>query len=263
MHGRMTGKADANKTESSARKSKGTGSTGTASQPVKERVSLLLEELKRLGTPNRREEMETRYGIKTQRAFGTAMSDMQKIARRNGPDHSLAAGLWETGWYEARTLAALIDVPEEVTAAQMDKWCADFDNWAICDTVCFQLFDRTPHAFAKVEKWSRSRAEFVRRAAFALLASLALHDKNAACETFTPFLSVIESAAADDRNFVKKAVNWALRSIGERSAILHTACLTMAERLASSAAPPARWIGSDALRQLKSPAVLKRLAKRG
>jgi 3-methyladenine DNA glycosylase AlkD len=190
------------------------------------------------------------------------MSDMQKIARRIGRDHALAAVLWEAEWYEARTLAALIEAPEEITAAQMDDWCEDFDNWAICDTVCFQLFDRTLHAFKKVKQWSGSRAEFVRRAAFALLASLALHDKKAADESFSRCLPLIEDAATDERNFVKKAVNWALRAMGERNSYLHSAALASAARLAKSKEPSARWVGSDAQRQLNQPAVLKRLAKR-
>jgi 3-methyladenine DNA glycosylase AlkD len=228
---------------------------------MKGQVAALLAELERLGTAARREEMEPRYGIATDRAFGTAMSDMQKIARRVGRDHALAAALWEAEWYEARTLAALIEAPEEITPTQMDDWCEDFDNWAICDTVCFQLFDRTPHAFKKVKQWSGSRAEFVRRAAFALLASLALHDKQADDESFLRCLPLIEDAATDERNFVKKAVNWALRAIGERSSGLHSAALELAGRLAKST-DAARWVGRDAHRQLKQPAVLKRLAKR-
>ncbi|HEX2749770.1 MAG TPA: DNA alkylation repair protein [Verrucomicrobiales bacterium] len=231
--------------------------------PVEERVRSLMAELKRLGSEKRRGEMAARYGIVTDDAFGVAMGDMQKMAKRAGRDHALAAALWETGNYEARMLAALVDEPAEVTAAQMDQWCADFDNWAICDTVCFQLFDRTPHAFSKVEKWSRSKVEFVRRGAFALLASLALHDKKAAPAVFAPFLSMIEAAATDDRNFVKKAVNWALRSIGGRNAGLHQAALAVAERLAASTDRCARWVGSDAVRQLSRAVVLKRLAKRG
>jgi 3-methyladenine DNA glycosylase AlkD len=230
----------------------------------REQVPLLLAELKRLGTAKRREEMAVRYGIHTElEAFGTTMADMQKIARRTGRDHALAEALWDVEIYEARMLAALVDVPEQVTAAQMDRWCADFDNWALCDTACMHLFDRTPHAFAKVEKWSRSRAEFVRRAAFALLASLALHGKSAGSECFARYLPLIEDAATDERNFVKKAVNWALRGIGECNAELHAAALVVAARLTDSANSAARWVGRDALRQLQRPAVIERLARRG
>lgn len=231
---------------------------------MKEQVGALLVEMKRLGSVKRRDEMAARYGIRTEmEAFGTTMADMQKIARRVGRDHALAAALWDAGVYEARMLAALVDAPEQVTAAQMDRWCADFDNWAVCDTACMHLFDRTPHAFAKVEKWARSRAEFVRRAAFALLASVALHDKRAANAAFARCLPLIEAASTDERNFVKKAVNWALRAIGERNTELHAAALAVAQRLATSTNPPARWVGKDALRQFASPAVLRRLAKRG
>ena len=226
-----------------------------ARPPVKEQVRTLLAELERLGSKKRRAEMATRYGIHTDKAFGTTMADMQKIARRTGRDHALAAALWETGVYEARMLAALVDAQEQVTAAQMDRWCAGFDNWALCDTHCMHLFDRTPHAFGKVERWARSRAEFVRRAAFALLASLALHDKNAANDRFARCLPLIEDAAADERNFVKKAVSWALRAVGERNAELNAASLAVAGRLADSTNAAARWVSRDALRQLKSPAV--------
>jgi 3-methyladenine DNA glycosylase AlkD len=235
-----------------------------AALPMKEQVRALLAELKRLGSAKRVGEMAVRYGIHTKlEACGTTMADMQKIAKRAGRDHALAAALWETGVYEARMLAALVDVPELVTAAQMDDWCAGFDNWALCDTAAMHLFDRTTHAFGKVEQWARGRAEFVRRAAFALLASVALHDKSAADKAFARCLPLIEDAATDERNFVKKAVSWALRAIGERNAALNTAALALAGRLADSDNAAARWVGRDALRQLKSPAVLRRLAKRG
>lgn len=230
-------------------------------QPLEEKVHALVAELGRLGTRKRREEMGPRYGIHTEKAFGVAMADIQKLATCVGRDHALAAALWKTGWYEARMLASLIDVPEQVTAAQMDRWSRDFDNWGICDTVCFHLFDRTPHAFGKVAKWSGSGEEFVRRGAFALLASLALHDKTAASEAFVHCLPLIEDAALDDRNFVKKSVNWALRAIGERNAELNAAAIAVAGRLAASSNNSVRWVGKDALWQLRTPAALKRLAK--
>ena len=234
-----------------------------ARPPMSDQVALLLAELKRLGTRQRREEMATRYGIHTSKAFGVAMSEMQKIARRLGRDHALAAALWNTGWYEARMLAALVDVPEEVTPAQMDRWGRAFDNWAICDTSCMHLFDRTPHAFGKVAQWAKCRPEFVRRAAFALLASKAIHDKRGPNEPFADALPLIESAATDERNFVKKSVNWALRAIGERNAELNAAATAVAQRLAASTDASARWVGKDALKQLSRPAALRRLAKGG
>ena len=239
-------------------------SAAAARLPVAEEVGSLLAELGRLGSKKRRDEMASRYGIHTKmQAFGVAMADMQKIARRSGRDHALAAALWETGCYEARMLAALIDAPEEVTATQMDRWCRDFDNWAICDTACMHLFDRTPHVFGKVAKWSKASGEFVRRAGFALLASKAIHDKRGPSEPFARCLPLIENAATDERNFVKKSVNWALRAIGERNAELNAAATVVAQRLAASTDASARWVGKDALRKLNCPAVLQRLAKRG
>jgi 3-methyladenine DNA glycosylase AlkD len=144
----------------------------------------------------------------------------------------------------------------------MDRWCKDFDSWAICDTVCFHLFDRTPHAYKKVKQWAGWRGEFEKRGSFALLASLALHDKKADDEAFADGLELIEREATDERNFVKKAVNWALRSIGERSRTLNSAAIVVAERLAAMPEATPRWIGKDALRAFKSPAATKRLARR-
>jgi 3-methyladenine DNA glycosylase AlkD len=160
----------------------------------------------------------------------------------------LAQALWLTGWYEARMLACLIDDPALVTPKQMDRWRADFDNWAIVDTVCFKLFDRVPGAFAKVEQWATLNEEFGRRAAFALLASLALHGHGEDAD-FRRGLALIEAAATDERNFVKKGVNWSLRAIGsKRSPALRAAARKLAERLAAQADKTARWIGKDALR---------------
>src|SRR5687767_12502548 len=179
---------------------------------------------------------------------------IQQLGKRLGKDHELAGQLWETGWYEARMLAAFVDEPERVTAAQMDRWARDFDNWAVCDTLCFHLFDRVPHAWRKVEPWSRRRQEFVRRAGVVLLACLALHDKRATDEPFLRSLSLLEETAADDRNFVKKGVSWALRSIGHRNQALHAAAVEKARRLAASEEAPARWVGKDVLRDLTRPA---------
>jgi len=187
------------------------------------------------------------------------MGDIQALARKLGRDHELAAELWKSGCYEARMLTSYVDEPDKVTAAQMDRWACDFDNWAICDTVCFALFDRTPHAWSKVEQWSDRTAEFVKRAAFALLWGLTVHDKKAGDDPYLRALPLIERAATDERNFVKKAVNMALRAIGKRNATLHAAALKVAEGLGSSTDATARWVGKDALRELRSPAVLRRL----
>jgi len=201
-----------------------------------------------------------RYGIVASKPFGVSMASVQRLAKRIGRDHELAVALWNTGYYEARLLAVFVADPARVTSALMDRWCKDFENWADCDTACFQLFDRTPHAFAKVAQWSRRRPEFERRAAFALLASVALHDKQATSAAFLRCLPLIEAAAGDERNFVKKAVSWALRAIGRRNPELHAAALSLARRLASAAEPSARWIGRAAVKELTSPPVLRGLA---
>jgi 3-methyladenine DNA glycosylase AlkD len=157
-------------------------------------------------------------------------------------------------------LVAFVADPAQVTARQMDRWCRDFDNWAICDTLAFALFDRTPHAWRKVDQWARRRREFERRAAFALLASLAVHAKDAPDAPFLERLPLIEAAAADGRNFVRKAVSWALRSTGTRSVALHQAALALAGRLAESPDAAERWVGKDALRDLQRPLVARRVA---
>ena len=202
-----------------------------------------------------------RYGIITPKAFGVSMSAIQQMGKRVGRDHDLAGELWETGWYEARSLTAFVDEPDRVTASQMDRWARDFDNWGICDTLCFHLFDRTPHAWKKVDQWSTRREEFVKRAAFALLACLALHDKDAPDAAFVKSLRLIERGATDDRNFVKKGVSWALRLIGRRNKALNGAAVKTARKLAASGSASAQWVGRVAVRELTSPAVVKRLKK--
>lgn len=193
-----------------------------------------------------------RFAITAHKPFGVSMSNMRPIAKELGKNHQLALALWDTGRYEARMLATLVDEPESVTPAQMDRWCRDFDNWAICDTACFCLFDRTPHAWKMVPKWRNRKPEFEKRTAFALLWSLTTHDKRASNEQFLQGLEFIEQAATDERNFVKKAVNMALRAIGKRNAALHSAAMSVAGRLAESKNATSRWIGKDALRELKT-----------
>lgn len=219
----------------------------------------VLAELERLGTEATRDGY-ARYGIVAPRAWGVTMADIQALARRVGRSHALAAALWKSGWYEARLLAAFVEEPERVTPAQMERWCRDFDNWGICDTVCFKLFDQLPHAWEQVAAWRDRDEEFVRRAAFALLASLALHEKGGGDERFLGALGWIERAAADERNFVRKGVSWALRSIGRRNRTLHVAALAAARRLAAAAEPASRWVGRDALADLTRPQVKKRVA---
>jgi 3-methyladenine DNA glycosylase AlkD len=203
-----------------------------------------------------------RYGIPSDNAVGIPVGKLRAEGKRLGKSHALAAALWKSGSYEARMLATFVEDPAQVTPAQLDRWCRDFDNWAICDTACFHLFDRTPHAFGKVDEWAKSDKEFVKRAAFALLASLTLHDKQADQALFEHGLGLVERAAPDERNFVKKSVSWALRSIGRRSAALNRAAVAVAQRLAGSRDATSRWVGKDALRELTSAAVRARLAAR-
>ena len=235
--------------------------TQAAQRPPADDVEAVVASLKRLATKQTRDGM-ARYGIPSDNALGVSVGMLQKLARQLGRNHELAAALWETGWYEARMLACYIDEPTSVTPAQKDRWCRDFDNWANCDTACFALFDRTPHAWRKVEQWSRRRDEFVKRAAFALLWGLTVHDKDADDEPFIQSLILVEHAATDERHFVKKAVNMALRAIGKRNPMLNAAAVAVAQRLSDSPQAAPRWVGKDALRELTSPAVTKRLTAR-
>lgn len=223
-------------------------------------VDSVLASLKKYSSAATRDAM-ARYGIPSENASGVSVADIRLLANRIGRDHALALALWDTGSYEARMLTPFIDEPARVTPAQMDRWCRDFDSWAICDALCFHLFDKTPHAWAKIAKWSDARPEFVKRAAFALLASVALHDKNAPDKLFLECFPLIDRAATDERNFVKKAVSWALRGIGKRNRKLHAAASKLAGRLAKSEDPTARWIGKDALRDLATDATLRRMGK--
>lgn len=228
-------------------------------RPADEAVQEALAWLKSHGTAANRAGM-ARYAIPSDNAFGVSVGNIQSLAKRLGRNHELAAQLWATGWYEARMLAAYVDEPEQVTARQMDQWCGSFDNWAICDTVCFALFDRTPHAWSKAEQWSGSTEEFVKRAAFALLWGLSVHDKGAGDASFAQGLQLVERAASDERNFVKKAVNMALRAIGKRNLALNAAAVAVARRLEASPDTAARWVGKHAARELTSASVAKRIA---
>lgn len=191
-----------------------------------------------------------RYAIPSQRALGVAMKDIKTLGKRIGRNQALADALWETDVYEARMLTSFVGDPNAITSAQMDAWCKQFDNWAICDTLCFNLFDRTPHAWKKLGPWSRRSAEFEKRTAFALLWSLALHDREASDQAFLAALPLIVEAADDDRNFVWKAVAMALKAVGKRNPRLRKAALELAERLTATANPAAQRIGKDALREL-------------
>jgi 3-methyladenine DNA glycosylase AlkD len=222
------------------------------------RVAEALSWLKKHSKKSVRDGM-ARYAIPNDKALGVLMGDIQKLGRQLGRDHALALALWTTDVYEARMLCAYVDEPDRVTPAQMDAQARDFDNWAICDTLCFALWVRTPHAFAKIRKWSNHRDEYVKRASFALLASMALRHKESRDAEYIRLLPLVEKAASDERNFVKKAVSWALRGIGRRSIGLNRKSIALAKKLAGSEAAAPRWIGKDALRELSSAAVQKRL----
>ena len=228
---------------------------------IEAQTAAAIAALERVATRRTREGM-ARYAIPSDRALGVPVGTVMKMGKALAPNHALAQALWDTGIYEARFMASFVDDPAKVTSAQMDRWCREFDNWAVCDTVCFKLFDRVPHAWSKIEPWSRLRGETSRRAGFVLLASLALHDKEAKDAAFLKLLPLVERGAADERNFVKKAVNWALRAIGERNPALNAAAIAVARRLAESKDAAPRWVGKDALRGLTSPATTRRLSAR-
>jgi len=203
-----------------------------------------------------------RYGIVTTKAYGVPVGKLLAFAKKAGKSHALAASLWRTGRYEARLLAAMIDEPAQVTRAQMNAWAAGFDNWGVCDTVCWHLFDYTPFAPEKIRAWARSPREYVKRAAFAMVAGQAAHNKKATEAELLAFLPIIEKGAADERSFVKKGVSWALRRLGSRNLVLHEAAVDLSRRLAASEDASCRWVGKDALRDLTRPAVRARLARR-
>ena len=228
---------------------------------IAETVRTTLTWLERRGSATNRAGM-ARFGITAPKVYGVSGATMAPLVKRLGRDHDTALALWETGWLEARILASFVADPARTTAFQMDRWCRDFDNWAVCDSACMHLFSRTPLAWRKVEMWGRRRDEFVRRAGFALLASLAVHDKAAPDDRFMRLLPLIETTARDERNFVRKAVNWALRQIGKRNLALNAAAVGVARRLAVAPDASSRWVGKDALRELTGESVLRRLRTR-
>jgi 3-methyladenine DNA glycosylase AlkD len=209
----------------------------------------VLTRLEALAAPGGRAGM-ARFGINPDRALGVRIPDLRRLAREIGRDHSLALRLWRTGVHEARILASMVDEPERVTERQMETWARSFDSWDLCDQVCGNLFDRTPFSHAAAARWAERKEEFVKRAGFALMAWLAVHDKEAGDRAFEGFLPLIEREADDARNFVKKAVNWALRQIGKRNARLRRDAVRVARRLAARDTSAARWVGRDALREL-------------
>ena len=217
----------------------------------------ILSRLHALANPVNVEGMK-RYGINTHNTLGISIYILRPIAKEIGRDHSLAQQLWASGIHEARILASYIDDPQQVTPEQIDHWAADFDSWDVCDQVC-ELFSMTPYAYQKVFEWSERSEEFVKRTAFALIAELAAHDKKAPNEKFEQFLPLIVRESTDERNFVKKAVNWALRNIGKRNRYLNGQAIDTARQIQQINAKAARWNASDALRELTSEKVQARL----
>ncbi|HEY8402882.1 MAG TPA: DNA alkylation repair protein [Cytophagaceae bacterium] len=208
-------------------------------------------ELKSLSVPENLEGM-ARFGINTEKALAVRIPELRKLARNIKKDHALALQLWETEIHEARILAAYIADPKQVTEELMEQWASDFYSWDLCDQVCGNLFDRIPIAFSKAKEWSGREKEYVKRAGFVLMASLAVHNKEAKDAQFTSFFPFIVEGATDERNFVKKAVNWALRQIGKRNAFLGEKAIALSEKLLTINSRSARWIAKDALRELKS-----------
>lgn len=225
----------------------------------------IIAELRDLGDPSRRDGMQ-RFAITTPKCFGTSTPEVKKFARKVrklGLDyHSIAVDLWASGIYEARSVAYLIDDRKQVTLEQVDAWVEDFDNWATVDGTCGYLFCRTPFAYDKAVEWMQREPEFEKRAAFSLMAYLAVHDKKAPDEKLAAFLPLMENYSDDERNFVKKAVNWALRQIGKRNTSLNRQAVESAKRIKSTATKAGPWIAADSLRELRSDAVRERLCRK-
>jgi len=221
----------------------------------------IVEELRRAGTRRNVEGM-ARFGIRALKVFGVSKPKLDLLAKKIGTNHELALALWATGIHDAKILAGMIDDPAKVTAAQMESWVGEFDNWDTCDGTCCHLFVFSALAWAKAVAWTRHRGEFQKRAGFALAAYLAYRDKAADDGRFLSFLEIIDREAGDERNFVRKAVNWALRNIGKRNRKLNRAAIKVAESLRQRESRAARWIAADALRELRSEAVQTRLLRK-
>jgi 3-methyladenine DNA glycosylase AlkD len=218
----------------------------------------VVAELQAVADPSRLPGM-ARVGINVDRALGVSIPELRKIGRRRRPDHSLALDLWRSGIHEARILASMVDDPEKVTREQMDTWAQDFDSWDLCDQVIGNLFDLTPFATSVARAWTKRPEEFVKRAGFALIAARAARDRTAPDRAFTTWFPTIRRGASDERNYVKKAASWALRQIGKRNLELNVAAITEAEALSRLNNSSARWVGRDALRELRRDETQRRL----
>jgi len=223
-------------------------------------VQEVLNQLKAMARPDQIKGM-ARYGMTAEGRLGVAVPDLRKLAKELGKDHGLALALWKTGIAEARMVAAMIDDPLQLTEYQMEDWVVGINSWDVCDQVCMNLFEKSPMAWQKIRDWSLREEEFVKRAAFALIACLAWHDKRAPDEQFIAVLPIIRREASDERGMVRKAVNWALRNIGKRNAKLNQSALAAAREISRMDTKAARWIASDAIRELESEAIQSRLRK--
>lgn len=221
----------------------------------------VLDKLNKKAKPDQLEGM-ARFGIVGDQRMGVSVPDMRKVAKEIGKDHQLALELWDTGIPEAMIVAGMVAEPDKLTESQMEDWVVDINSWDICDQVCMNLFEKSAYVEQKIYEWSEREEEFVKRTAFALIACLAWHDKDANDQAFTKYFPVIKNGSMDDRNFVKKAVNWALRNIGKRNIELNQAALQVAREIQAVDSKSSRWIASNAIRELESEKVQERLRKK-
>lgn len=221
----------------------------------------IITELESLSNPEDVEGM-ARFGINHTKTYGVRMPELRRIAKTAGKDHDLAEKLWDAGYGETKILAGLIEDPKMVTETQMENWVVGFDSWDVCDQCCINLFHKTPFAYKKVFEWSTREEEFVKRAAFAMIAVLAVHDKKAEDKKFEYFFPLIMKESVDNRNFVKKAVNWALRQIGKRNINLNKRSVEIAEEIRTIDSKSAKWIAADAIKELESEKIQERLKKK-
>ncbi len=222
----------------------------------------IIIKLKALSNPKALEGM-ARFGINPENNFGVSIPNLRKIAKETGRDHQLAHSLWATEIHDARILASMIEEPEEVSKNQADKWASDFDSWDVCDEVCMNVFEKLPFAYEKAVEWAGSTEEFIKRAGFVLMARLAVSDKKAEDIKFIKFFPYIKEHSKDNRNFVKKAVNWALRQIGKRNINLNKLAMQVCEEIYNFDFKSSKWIATDALRELNNDKIQKRLRERG
>lgn len=221
----------------------------------------VMKKLRSLSNPEAVKGM-ARYGINPENNLGVSIYKLRPIAKKIGKDHNLALNLWATGIHDARLLACFVDDPSKVTGEQMNSWAKDFDSWDICDQACTSLFDLTPLAWQKIFEWAEREEEFIKRGAFSLIAGLSVHDKKANDKRFEQFTQLIKKHSTDERNYVKKAVNWALRNIGKRNLTLNKQMIKLAEEILKIDSKTARWIAKDALRELANEKIQKRLEKK-